>query len=498
MDKEFHILMLEDNPTDAELAERELRKAKLAFSLKRVETEEDFLKELKNLAPDLILSDYKLPSYDGLSALAAARENCPVVPFIFISGEIGEELAIETLKGGATDYVLKHRLSRLVPAVNRALREAEERAERRQAEESLRVSEERYRALYEDNPSTYFTVDTKGTVLSVNQFGAVQLGYTTKELIGQPVLNVFYEDDKKAVLEQLSVCLRNPGQIFQWEFRKVCKNGSILWVRESARAIPDVVGSPVVFIVCEDITDRKQAEEKIQLYTERLQNLSSQLIKVQEIERRHIAHELHDEIGQVLTAVKINLQAIQGLSKDRQYAPSLKESIVTIDRALQQVRNLSLDLRPSMLDDLGLVSTLRWYMDRQMRQAGLHAKLIAKPSQIHLPLGLETICFRIVQEALTNVVRHAKAKHAHVELQQRDTKLELIIRDDGIGFNVRTAQKRASRGVSFGLLGMQERVRLAGGEIEIKSKPNHGTMIRARFPLASSLSKGKRVKRKSL
>src|SRR3989304_1400009 len=207
MDKEFHILMLEDNPTDAELAERELRKAKLAFSLKRVETEEDFLKELKNLAPDLILSDYKLPSYDGLSALAAARENCPVVPFIFISGEIGEELAIETLKGGATDYVLKHRLSRLVPAVNRALREAEERAERRQAEESLRVSEERYRALYEDNPSTYFTVDTKGTVLSVNQFGAVQLGYTTKELIGQPVLNVFYEDDKKAVLEQLSVCL---------------------------------------------------------------------------------------------------------------------------------------------------------------------------------------------------------------------------------------------------------------------------------------------------
>src|SRR3972149_4407195 len=370
MDKEFHILMLEDNPTDAELAERELRKAKLAFSLKRVETEEDFLKELKNLAPDLILSDYKLPSYDGLSALAAARENCPVVPFIFISGEIGEELAIETLKGGATDYVLKHRLSRVVPAVNRALREAEERAERRQAEESLRVSEERYRALYEDNPSTYFTVDTKGTVLSVNQFGAVQLGYTTKELIGQPVLHVCYEDDKKAVLEQLSVCLRNPGQLFQWEFRKVCKNGSILWVRESARAIPDVVGSPVVFIVCEDITDRKQAEEKIKLYTERLQNLSSQLIKVQEIERRHIAHELHDEIGQVLTAVKINLQAMRRLDKQGLHAPRLEEGIVIIDHALQQVRNLSLDLRPSMLDDLGLVSTVRWYMNRQMQRTG--------------------------------------------------------------------------------------------------------------------------------
>ena len=123
MNKEFRILMLEDNLNDAELAERELRKAKLAFSLKRVETEEDFLKELKNLSPDLILSDYKLPSYDGPSALIAAREICPVVPFIFISGEIGEELAIGTLKSGETDYVLKHRLSRLVPAVDRALNE---------------------------------------------------------------------------------------------------------------------------------------------------------------------------------------------------------------------------------------------------------------------------------------------------------------------------------------------------------------------------------------
>jgi diguanylate cyclase (GGDEF)-like protein len=137
MDKQLRILMLEDVAADAELAEHELRKANIQFSSKRVETKEAFLKELKDFAPDLILSDYTLPSFDGISALKIAREKCPDVPFIFVSGTLGEDTAIETLKMGATDYVLKEGLSRLVPAVHRALREAEERVERKQAEEQL-------------------------------------------------------------------------------------------------------------------------------------------------------------------------------------------------------------------------------------------------------------------------------------------------------------------------------------------------------------------------
>ena len=138
MHKELHILILEDVAADAELVERELRKAKIEFSAKRVETREAFLTELKDFIPDLILADYSLPSFDGISALSIAQEACPDVPFVFVSGAIGEELAIETLKKGATDYVLKQRLSRLVPSVRQALREAEERTARKQAEEALR------------------------------------------------------------------------------------------------------------------------------------------------------------------------------------------------------------------------------------------------------------------------------------------------------------------------------------------------------------------------
>ena len=135
--------------------------------------------------------------------------------------------------------------------------------ERKQMEEELRASEEQYRFLYEDNPSMYFTVDAEGTVLSVNQFGVEQLGYTVKELIGQPVLNVFYEDDKEAVQQQFAACLQNPQVVFHWEFRKVRKDGNIMWVKETARAIRRVDGNLVVFIVCEDISARKLMEEAL-------------------------------------------------------------------------------------------------------------------------------------------------------------------------------------------------------------------------------------------
>lgn len=137
MNRELRILILEDQSTDADLMEYELRKGGIIFSSKRVQTKEEFLRELKVFLPDLILSDYKLPSFDGSSALEIVREHYSDVPFIFVSGTIGEELAIETLKGGATDYVLKERLTRLVPAASRALREAEDRTARKKAEEQL-------------------------------------------------------------------------------------------------------------------------------------------------------------------------------------------------------------------------------------------------------------------------------------------------------------------------------------------------------------------------
>jgi PAS domain S-box-containing protein len=231
-----------------------------------------------------------------------------------------------------------------------------------------------------------------------------------------------------------------------------------------------------------------QLFEQVQAAHKRLQSLSRRLVEAEEVERRRIARELHDEIGQTLTAVKINLQALQLPADPAELGPRLAKSIKIAEQALQQVRNLSLDLRPSLLDDLGLVATLRWYVDRQAQWGGFTAQFIAEPSEIDLPPELEIVCFRVVQEALTNVIRHAAARRVVVELRQHGTELALTVGDDGVGFETQVALERAVGGASMGLLGMQERVLLAGGQIDIESTPGHGAEIRVRFPLPSGIA----------
>lgn len=216
---------------------------------------------------------------------------------------------------------------------------------------------------------------------------------------------------------------------------------------------------------------------------ERLKTLSSRLIEAQEAERRHIAYELHDEIGQALTAVKINLQASQRLLGAVGDSYPIQESITIVDEALHQVRNLALDLRPSLLDDLGLLAALRWHLDRQSQRTGTAINLVCGVFESALPPKLETVCFRIVQEALTNIAKHAKAESVTVQINQHDNKLHLSIRDNGIGFDVQAARSRATRGASLGLLGMEERATLVGGQIHIISTPEHGTEICVHFPI---------------
>jgi PAS domain S-box-containing protein len=173
MERELRIIMLEDNPADAELAGYELRKGGLNFVSRRVESEEDFTRELTSFGPDVILLDYELPSFDGSVALAIARSVAPGTPAIFVTGVLGEELAIDKLHEGATDYVLKDNLSRMVPAVRRALAEVEERTRRREAEEALREQYSTLKGIIESSDSPIFSVDTGYRYTSFNRSHAV-------------------------------------------------------------------------------------------------------------------------------------------------------------------------------------------------------------------------------------------------------------------------------------------------------------------------------------
>jgi len=310
-------------------------------------------------------------------------------------------------------------------------------------------------------------------------------------LVPEEALEACRKRFKKVIIE---------GFVETVETARVAKFGRRFPAEMTLTMLNDKGGNHIGYVtISRDITERKRAEEMLNEYAERLLALSHRLLEAQERQsRRRIARELHDEIGQSLTAMKSNLQAMQCLSKERSYGLDLEECIVIVDKVLDQIRNLSLDLRPSMLDDLGLVAALRWHIDRQAQLTGLNVKFDADPLQVRLHPDLEIVCFRIAQEALTNVVRHAQAQKVHIELRQGGTELELVIRDDGVGFDVHAAQKRAMYGESLGLLGMQERARLVGGQIKIESTPMCGTTIRAHLPLTLPLSAGRRSNRRSL
>jgi len=215
----------------------------------------------------------------------------------------------------------------------------------------------------------------------------------------------------------------------------------------------------------------------------KLQALSHRLVEVQESERRSIARELHDEIGQTLTVAELNLHAALENPSHDAITRRLEDSIEAVGRVLEQVHDLSLNLRPSMLDDLGLESALRWYTNRQASLTGLRARFRADALDKRLDPIIETECFRVAQEALTNVVRHSRAREVAVELKRRDGQIHLSVKDDGMGFDVSKLREKAVRGASLGLLSMEERAALAGGGLEYLSSPGHGTEVHAWFPV---------------
>jgi signal transduction histidine kinase len=221
-----------------------------------------------------------------------------------------------------------------------------------------------------------------------------------------------------------------------------------------------------------------QSQVTLRASQDRYRSLSRRLIEQQEQERGALARELHDQLGQSLVAVALNLHAIESELSPTTRA-RVPESTLILKKAIEQVRTLAFELRPPLLDEFGLVEALENLVTRYGERAGLHASFTATPTEARTPVEIEVACFRIVQEALSNVARHASARHVEVTLAAQDAALEVTVRDDGIGFHVE------GRRAGLGLLGMGERAELVGGNLDIKSAPGAGTTVRVRFPLPS-------------
>jgi signal transduction histidine kinase len=216
---------------------------------------------------------------------------------------------------------------------------------------------------------------------------------------------------------------------------------------------------------------------------ERLSALSRKIIQIQEAERRSLARDLHDEIGQSLTAVKLNLQEIEDRVEGTLIESLARDSLDALGQLLQLVRSLALELRPSLLDELGLYEASKWYVKQFEKRTGLTIAFDAQNSMERVPEEIEIACFRVLQEALTNVVRHAHATTVSVRLNRTRDHLELSVGDNGVGFSFMEARSRALSGASLGLLGMEERLRLTGGSFHVLSANGTGTEVNAKFPL---------------
>ncbi len=353
----LRILLVEDSAPDVALIKHMLNTSGREISVVNVETRVAFETELTSRPPHLILSDYSLPTFDGSAALEIAKRIVPQVPFIFVTGTLGEEVAIDMLKLGATDYVLKNRLTRLTPAVSRALSETEQRRARDLAEEKFRRSHDQLRAL----------------------------------------------------------------------------TGHLQFVREE--------------------------------------------------ERTRIAREVHDELGQALTGLKLDLSWLAGKrSVARVLQRKIKTMIGQVDETIHAVRRIATELRPGVLDSLGLAAAIEWQAADFQERTGIRCEMKIEVPEMIWERNFSNACFRVFQEMLTNIIRHAKATHVEVRLLQDEHELTLIVRDNGRGIT----EKEIAQARSLGLTGMKERATQVGGTVSFTGRPDAGTTVTLCVPLPTA------------
>jgi len=351
--------------------------------------------------------------------------------------------------------------------VNTRLRR--EVAERRRAERRLTDREQQLKIALDTARLGSWQLDLTSFALSSSEQCKVNFGLSPQAPFTYEHLQAAVHPEDRARVRQ-AVARALDGQVdYDAQYRVVWPDGSIHWIMARGRVHYSAQGEPLRMVgVCLDATGRHLDEQKRRA-----------MLDAQEGERRRLARELHDEIGQALTAVKLGLQAVLlGVGPMQ-----IHDCLQTTEQALAQVRDLSLTLRPSLLDDLGLGAALRWYVDRQMRHSPLVCELEITTWPGRLPQAVETGCFRIVQEALGNVLRHADARRVQIAVALADKHLCLRVADDGRGFEVAAARHRAISGGSLGLLAMEERTALLGGRIAITSEPGRGTEISVVLPI---------------
>ncbi len=355
--------------------------------------------------------------------------------------------------------------------------------ESKKAEIALRESEERYRTLYDNIPLMYFTLDADGVILSVNSLGAAELGYSQQELVGHDVLEVFHPEDHRAVTGQFKKSVQEPGRVARWEFRKVRKDGSTLWVHEAASTVRGDDGRPVVLVVCEDVTERKQAEKQLLEHKEQLQTLTSELSLAEERERRRIANGLHDQIGQTLALVQMRLGELDGAAPDGNARGQIAELRDLVDQSVGAIRSLTFELSSPLLYELGLEAALQALAEQVEERHGIVCTFDADAEPKPLTDDSNVVLYHVVRELLFNVIKHSDARQAGVTVRADGDRIRITVRDDGVGIDTTGFGETFGSSGGFGLFSIHERLNHLGGSLAIESSAGNSTCVVVTAPL---------------
>jgi signal transduction histidine kinase len=467
--KSLRILYLEDDPRDAELVQETLASDGVECQVTRVETEADFIASLEEGGFDLILADYILPSFDGLSALKIAQQKWPHLPLIFVSGTLGEEVAIEALKIGATDYVFKTRLARIVPSVQRALREAEERIDLIRAEEALRRSQAYLAEAQKLSHTGSFgwEVSSGKIYWSPETFRIFEYDPST-----EPTLELVFHrthPEDKALVRQGIDRVSQERKHFDFEHRLLMPNGSVKYLRVVGRPSKGESGSFEFMGAVMDISDPKRAEE-----------MRAAMAR----ERERLAAEIHDALAQNFTGISMQL----GVARE-QLAAGKGDPLSQIQRAneiakfgLAQARRSILSLQSSAIEESRLTTRVQRLVETSNVADLLRCDFRSDnlPEE-RLPPRIQDEVLRFAQEAISNAVLHARPTAVSVTLRWEPPNLILQVKDDGTGISSANLEK--SEG--FGLRNMRLRASQIGGKLDIKTVAGHGTSIVLTVPTST-------------
>jgi PAS domain S-box-containing protein len=342
----------------------------------------------------------------------------------------------------------------------------------------LYEAEQKYRLLV-DTANETIVVTQDGMLKFVNPETVELTGYSEEELTSIPFVHFIHPDDKEMVLNNHFKRLRGETLPDVYPFRIVCKDSRTKYV-EISNVLTTWEGRPATLNFISDITERKLAEEDLQIYQEQLQSLASQLSLTEERERRRIATELHDHIGQTLALCKIKLGTLRG-SAISPLAESLDEIRNLIEQTIQYTRSLTFELSPPILYELGFEAAVEWLGEQILKKHGIN---FCFENDGHKPLNDESrvLLFQTVRELLVNVAKHAQARNTEVSIQRDGDNIRIDVEDDGVGFDTSKFDYYLRRG-GFGLFSIRERLRHLGGHIEMKSEPGHGTQVTVVTPL---------------